>query len=204
MSGPRHHWTTTSPSLLERLRDPDDRAAWREFDRRYGDLIVRYARARGLQAADAEDVRQMALLGLSKSMPGFHYAPQRGRFRSYLGAVVRHAIFRWKSRIRCPGPDAAALPLFEGDAPVDDAAELDKEWDREWVAHHCRKALATVRETHDPQSVEVFERLLAGDDPATVASARQISLDAVLKIKQRVRARLRDLVSEQIREEDRE
>lgn len=203
MSANRNHWTTTSPSLLERLRNPQDAAAWREFDRRYGDLVVRYARSRGLQASDAEDVRQLVMLNLSRTLPGFRYSPERGRFRSYLGTVARHAILRWNSRTRCPDPESFALPLLEGiDAAVEGTTELDEQWDREWVRHHCRMALAAIRRTHDPQSVEVFERLLAGDEPAAVASARGLTLDAVLKIKQRVRARLRELVSEQIREED--
>jgi RNA polymerase sigma-70 factor (ECF subfamily) len=205
MTANRNHWTTTSPTLLERLRDPRDAAAWRDFDRRYGDLIVRYARSRGLQAADAEDVRQIVLLNLSRALPGFRYSRERGRFRSYLGTVVLHAISRWNSRGGCPDSKAFGLPLLEGiDAPAEGTAEVDEQWDREWVRHHCRMALTTIRQTHDPQSVEVFERLLAGEEPENVAAARGISLDAVLKIKQRVRARLRELVSEQIREEDRE
>ena len=49
-------WLTTRPSLLRRVRDPENAGAWVEFDRCYGELITRYARSRGLQASDAEDV----------------------------------------------------------------------------------------------------------------------------------------------------
>ncbi len=47
----------TRPSLLTRVRNPDDHKAWREFESRYGDLITRYCRSVRLQHSDAEDVR---------------------------------------------------------------------------------------------------------------------------------------------------
>ncbi len=48
-------WQTTRPSLLERVRDPANDAAWAEFDRSYGELILRYCHRCGLQHSDAED-----------------------------------------------------------------------------------------------------------------------------------------------------
>ena len=77
--------STTHPSLLSRVRDTDDVAAWHEFEARYGDLILRYCRARRVQHADAEDVRQLVMIGLASSLRSFTYDPARGRFRSYLG-----------------------------------------------------------------------------------------------------------------------
>jgi hypothetical protein len=47
--------TPTPASLLSRVRDHEDTAAWSEFDVRYRDRIIRYALRRGLQAHDAED-----------------------------------------------------------------------------------------------------------------------------------------------------
>src|SRR5262249_5091882 len=101
-------WQTGRPSLLDRRRDPADAAGWGEFDRMYGELIVRYCRGRGLQLADAEDVRQIVLWNLSKAMPGFRYSRERGRFRDYLGRAVRNAIWR-----RRPGRVTGALEIDE-------------------------------------------------------------------------------------------
>ncbi|MCA9752374.1 MAG: sigma-70 family RNA polymerase sigma factor, partial [Gemmatimonadetes bacterium] len=91
-------WHTTRPSLLLRLRDPSDRRSWAEFDARYGELIVRYCLRRGLQLADAEDVRQEVLVSLASALKTFEYSPERGRFRGYLGRAVRNAIFRQATR----------------------------------------------------------------------------------------------------------
>ncbi len=85
---------STHATLLARLRDGEDRAAWQEFCDRYGELIQGFARRRGLQPSDCDDVVQETLLALTKSMPKFHYEPGKGSFRSYLKTIVLHTIFR--------------------------------------------------------------------------------------------------------------
>lgn len=191
----------THASLLSRVRDPSDSTAWREFESRYGELIVRYARARGLSFADALDVRQIVLLRLSRSLRGFHYDRERGRFRSYLGAVVRSVVFRWSS---CPKPVTVSLDDGWQDIP-DPAADdrgAEKLWEREWALHHVRMARARLQGVVEARSLEVFDRLLAGDSIQAVAAMFDASTEAVRKIKQRVRERMKELVAEQVREEE--
>jgi RNA polymerase sigma-70 factor (ECF subfamily) len=190
----------TRSSLLSRIRDPSDQGAWHQFECRYGDLVVRYARARGLQLADAEDVRQIVLISLSRSMRGFAYSRARGRFRDYLACVVRRAVGRWSE---CPNRRALSLDI-EGGMPLQPVAEdtTDEVWDREWTDHHLRLAMAEVRQTSDARSMAVFDRVLAGDAVSSIAAAFGLSEDAVYKIKQRVRDRLRAVVARHVSEED--
>lgn len=193
---------STRLSLLSRVRDPQDALAWRAFERRYADLVLRYALARGLQCADAEDARQVVFLRLSRYLRSFQYAPGRGRFRSYLGAIVRNVISEQAHR---PLPATGAVDETE-DAlaamPDPRTAEADERWEREWADHHCRLALQTIRETFDARSVAVFEDLLAGAAPDEAAARHQLSGDAVAKIRQRVRARMQELIREQLRDEE--
>jgi len=194
-------WTTTRPTLIGRLRSPDDHEAWRRFDATYGGLIVAYARRRGLDLADAEDVRQIVLMSLAKVMPRFRLQPERGRFRSYLGRVVGNAIQRYRTR---PHRQREILELdgeLLGSLAVTDG-ERDRDWEEEWVDHHLRVALRHVRESFDERSMVVFHRLLAGGRVADVAEDMGMSTAAVHKVKQRVRDRLKVLVAEQIEEED--
>lgn len=193
-------WATTRPSLLLRLRDAADDAAWAEFDRRYGELIVRYGLRRGLSLSDAEDVRQVALMDFARAAGGFEYSPQRGRFRNYLGRIVRGAI----SRQRSPGPRLQAL---DGDLLAalsdDDAADRgDGAWEEEWLHHHLRLAMQTVRRTCSRRSLDVFGRLLAGDSIREAAGSAGMSEEAVHKIKQRIGERLRVAVAAQLAEEE--
>ena len=191
---------TTQPSLLSRVRDPADDTAWREFDTKYRELILRYCRARGLQTSDAEDVRQIAMANLAKSLRSFEYKPACGRFRGYLGQVVRSGISR---HFRRPNEQARALDtnvLLSVEA--DDAGDADEVWEREWVKHHYRLAMQTVRVAFDPKSVQIFERLLAGRSVSQLASDFQTTTQAVHKVKQRIRDRLKELIADQIEEED--
>jgi len=190
----------TRASLLSRLRDSANDAAWEEFEARYGELILRYALARGLQHADAEDVRQVVLISLSKSLRTFQYSPQRGRFRDYLGRVVRNAVARMRAR-----PRAIPIALEEDMGTLSGGGHeacVDEVWEQEWVDHHYRLALKTVRESVEPQTVAVFERLIAGRTTEEAAREFDLSTQAVHKIKQRIRDRMEELIAAQIREED--
>lgn len=191
---------TTQPSLLSRVRDPSNEAAWREFDAQYRELILRYCRARGLQTADAEDVRQISMTNLAKSLRSFKYHPGRGRFRAYLGQVVRSAISRHFGRpeSRARALDSGVLAMVE----VKDSSGPDEIWEQEWVRHHYRLAMETVRTTFDARSVDIFDRLLAGDAVAKVADHYEITTQAVHKVKQRIRDRLKELIAIQIEQED--
>ena len=197
---------STRASLLSRIRDGSNDRAWREFSDRYGDLILRYCRRRGLQQTDAEDVRQLALIGLSRSLRsgGFSYSPTKGRFRDYLGATVRHALQRFNAR---HGPgfggislDGIAEPAGEGTGPATEDA--DALWEREWTDHHFRLAMETIRATFEPRSVEVFERIMAGANVEAVAAEFGMSADAVRHVKHRVLERLKSQVAAQVKAED--
>ncbi len=189
---------TTSSSLLSRVGDGDE-AAWREFDARYGNLIIRYCCRLGLQHTDAEDIRQVVMARLTRALPSFHYQRTRGRFRTYLGHVVRNEVAR---RFARPGSHLPSVDLDErSQAEAAGSEPLDADWEKEWIQHHLRLAMRRVRQSHDPRSVKVFERLLAGETPAEVAVALGMNLEAVHKVKQRIRDRLREIVAEQIRDE---
>lgn len=190
----------TRASLLSRVRDPSDDAAWREFDETYRDLILRYCRARGLQTADAEDVRQLVMFGLAKALRSFEYQPQRGRFRHYLCRTIRNAIVQNQAR---PKQAVEALEIVGfGVAAESGSEESDAVWEREWMDHHYRQAMKTIRASFEPQSVEVFDRLLSGGTADVVAAEFGTTSQAVHKIKQRIRNRMMELVQEQIRLED--
>lgn len=196
--------SVTHASLLSRVRDPADVAAWREFETRYRDLLLRFGRRRGLQQADAEDIAQVVLSNLSKSLRGFRYDPKRGRFRDYLFRCARNAIAQWASR---PKHAQLALGTDGGTDPLDaasgaDDAEMAAAWEKEWIAHHYRLAMDEVGRTFEARSVEIFEASLAGKSVAELAAASGISEQAVHKVRQRIKARLEECIARQVAEED--
>src|SRR5579864_458583 len=84
----------TRPSLLLQLRDPADLAAWRSFVGVYGPLVYGLCRRGGLRHEDAEDVTQEVFGRVAKAIRSFEYQPEVGRFRSWLGTLVRNEVNR--------------------------------------------------------------------------------------------------------------
>ena len=186
--------------MLSRLRDLGDHDSWSAFDERYRELILRYCRRKGLQPSDAEDVRQMVMLNLAKQLRTFQYDVHKGRFRQYLGMVVRNAIHRL---FRSPNAKLGGLDTaVESQLQAQPDERLDELWEEEWMASHYRRALKVVRQSSEPQSVVAFEALLAGQNLDQVASKLGMSREAVQKVKQRMRDRLREVVAKQVQEEE--
>ncbi len=186
--------------MLSRLRDLADHTAWTQFDERYQGLILRYCQRKGLQPSDAEDVRQMVMLNLAKQLRTFQYDASKGRFRDYLGMVVRNSINRL---FRSPNAKLAGLETrVENELVAEPDHALDDMWEEEWMAAHYRRALKSVRRDSDPKSVEAFELLLAGDSLDQVAEQLGMRRDAVQKVKQRMRDRLKACVDAQVAEEE--
>jgi RNA polymerase sigma-70 factor (ECF subfamily) len=186
----------TRATLLQRLSSGDD-AAWIEFVFLYREAIIRFCLSRAVQLSDAEDVAQTVLASLARRMPGFTYDPSRGRFRDYLFRCIRSELTRIPARSR---PDSPAGPLVPPGAPSESA--LSDDWEREWIQHHFRLAMAAIHDTFEPRSVEIFQRSLGGMSTRNLATEFATSEDAVHKIRQRIRARLEELVSEQVAAEE--
>ena len=81
----------TRPSLLIRIRDPDDSDAWNEFTNIYRPAIVHLAMFRGLQHADAEDLAQQVLVTVSKAIKTWNPDNKQARFRTWLARVTHNA-----------------------------------------------------------------------------------------------------------------
>src|SRR3954452_23457364 len=89
---------TTRASLLLRLRDSQDHAAWVEFVALYEPLVYRLLRRHGLQDADAREVMQELFLAVSRSIDRWDPASERGSFRGWLRTVARNLLINWLKR----------------------------------------------------------------------------------------------------------
>ena len=86
--------------------------------------------ARGLQQSEAEDVRRLVMMNLDKFLRNFDFSPEKGRFRSCLGRIVRNAIFRYDWRPNPPGRalDTAVMATVPDEDPdeTDDLLEPER------------------------------------------------------------------------------
>jgi RNA polymerase sigma factor (sigma-70 family) len=100
----------TKLTLLERLRQGTDALVWQEFSDRYWRLIFAFARNRGCSEHTAEEIVQEVMVEVFRHRDTFCYDPARGRFRDWLGTVVRNLVAKYRrqpaQRVRGRGGDA--------------------------------------------------------------------------------------------------
>lgn len=74
----------TSFTLINRVKDLDDDAGWREFFERYRWLVLRVASQHGLTDAEAEEVAQEVFARVARNIGVFETGGRPGAFRKWL------------------------------------------------------------------------------------------------------------------------
>lgn len=137
---------TTRPSLLIRLKDHHDAAAWRLFDDIYRPMMQRFALARGLGHTDAEEVVQQCMVAMSDHIRSFEYDPTKGRFKAWLRTMVNNKVRNFvRDRKEFVGDSG---PFRALESPDDSAEEtFEKLWMQEHLWHCLRQIEGQVDET---------------------------------------------------------
>ncbi|HEX4589836.1 MAG TPA: sigma-70 family RNA polymerase sigma factor [Gemmataceae bacterium] len=190
----------TRASLLVRLRDPLDGAAWGQFIALYAPLIYGYVRKQGLQDADAADLCQDVLAAVAGAVGRLDYDPARGSFRNWLFTVVRRKLINWrnarKNKVAASGDTETRRLLEQCPANFQDgsggsADEWQAEWDRRLFAWACEQVRPTVTASTWQAFWQTAVDCQAGKK---VAADLGMSVAAVYLARSRVTARLKELV----------
>lgn len=185
--------SATSVSLLQRVKDSGDQAAWCDFVRLYAPLVYSYGRKRGLQDADAADLAQDVLQIAAAKMDNFQYDPARGSFRGWLLTVTLNQVRR-KSRSTQPrGTGRTTILNLLQEQPT---KQEESNWDQQSQTQILRWASEQVRSEFKPQTWQAFQLTAVQQIPAAeVASQLGMSVGSVYVAKSRVINRLREKVS---------
>jgi RNA polymerase sigma factor (sigma-70 family) len=179
----------TQPSLLLRIRDASDAESWQTFVSVYAPLIYRSCRRRGLQDADAADVGQEVLAQVARSIREFEYEPELGRFRDWLGAVVKNKVTRFLQN------EARGVRGAVSHTPVETlgGTEVDSEWVAEFHSHLLTTAMDRIRDRFELPTWRAFEEVWRNNRPSNeVAHELAVPIEAVYLAKSRVLKRLRE------------
>jgi RNA polymerase sigma factor (sigma-70 family) len=186
--------TTTRATLLERLRDGADALAWDEFFARYWPTIYGFARRRGCSQHTAEEIVQDVMLKVFQQRDVYQYDPSRGRFRDWLGTVVRNKIAEHRrrpaNRVQGIGGDAK-IGLLE---PSTDQPGPDAAWEAAFESSLLVALLDVVRRETNARTYLAFELVsLEGLSGSEAARTTGLSRNAVYKACKRVVERLAEL-----------
>lgn len=183
---------TTCASLLIRIRNRQDSAAWAEFDAVYRPILRRFARARGLDDDQVEDVVQHCMMAVTQHIAAFDYDPSRGRFKGWLRTLVNNHI----AKLHRHGTDQQAgttiLESLEGGEDSPDAL-FDQIWQRE----HLKYCLGQVRANVEDATYRAFRAYALEEQPIeNVCAELNMTKNQVQLIKWRITQMLRDRMKE--------
>jgi RNA polymerase sigma-70 factor, ECF subfamily len=177
---------TTSPTLLERLRQPSDGQAWRRFVDLYAPLILYWANRQGFQDADAEDLAQQVLIKLLGLLPTYERGNAQS-FRGWLSTVCRHLCHDYRRR-RATRP----MPGADGLSAIKDSVVPSEIEERDHSLFLVHRVLELIRRDFSDQTWAAFtEVMIKGRDVEVVASELGMTVNAVYMARHRVLTRLR-------------
>jgi RNA polymerase sigma factor (sigma-70 family) len=185
--------TTTSATLLERLRDRADKEAWQRLVDLYTPLLAGWLRRHTLQDADVDDLVQEVLATVAREAPRFQHSGRPGAFRHWLRTILANRLREfWRERRLRPtatGDSDVAGMLDQLEDPDSSISHL---WDQEHDQHIARRLLAMIEPQFAPSTWQAFRRVvLEGARPDSVAAEMGLTVNAIFIAKSRVLQRLR-------------
>ena len=179
-------WNTRK-SLLKRVKDPSDEAAWVDFVGYYENFIYHILRRMRLNTEECDDLVQDILLKLWKNMATYDAA--KGRFRSWLGRVVRNAASDYFSKVetqrKLMEEERVMVETIRSTTPSD----VEHLIEEEWMLYMTSFAMERMRSIFSGEAVNVFSLSLDGHSADEISKRLNITRDSVYTLKNRVKSR---------------
>ncbi|HYE97280.1 MAG TPA: sigma factor [Planctomycetota bacterium] len=151
--------------------------------------------------AEAEDLAQQFFAMLLDRRDLEKLSPERGSFRGFLKTALRHFVL---SAERARRPAGRTFPFDEAEAvfmKTGQGLSPDVAFDREWARGVMAEAVARLRSEVGPERFSLFQDVALGDASYEAAArARGWSVDDVGNRLREMRARLRELLRERLRD----
>ncbi len=189
----------TRLSLLFRVGQGQDQAAWDEFVGIYHPVIYRTARYKGLQDADALDVAQTVLMSVGKALATRPHDPARARFRTWLTTVTRNAAInamRGKRHDRASGDSGVHEVLRAvADTELPPGQDDDSVLEREYQKEIFRVAASRIESEFADDTWQAFWRTTVEGQPiADVAAELNKQVGSVYAARSRIIRRLKQAI----------
>jgi RNA polymerase sigma factor (sigma-70 family) len=186
----------TRESLILRLPSSADAQAWREFIELYEPLILRFARRRGLQEADAREIAQNVLIAVAKSVDRWQPDREKGKFRAWLFRIARNQVINWvskRSSERCLSQESS----FEELSQIESASEANSEIEMDYRREMFRLAASQVRDAFSESNWNAFWlTAVLGESIESTAIQLNRTPGSIYVARSRVIARIKKLVEQ--------
>jgi RNA polymerase sigma-70 factor (ECF subfamily) len=190
--------TSTRWSLIEKLKNWDDRTSWQDFFDSYWRLIYRTATRAGLLDAEAQEVVQETVIAVARKMPGFKVDPAFGSFKGWLLQITRRRIadqFRKRDlaeNARHRTKTSTDRTGSTGRVPDPAAVPMEEVWKEEWRQNLFEAALERVKRNAPSKQYKIFFLHVIKEQPALkVCAALKVNIGQVYLAKHRISALLK-------------
>ncbi len=189
----------TNETLIARVKDLSDGASWSEFVAIYQPVILRMAKRRGMQEADALDAIQLVFVSVAKSIEGWSPISNGPPFRAWLATIARNAITNALARrpvdVALGGTSVVGRlnSVPEHVAATATESEIRREARQQavlWAAEQIR------HEFSDDVWQCFWKTAIQGQPVAHVAKSHNRSTGSIYVARYRVVARLKEKVQE--------
>jgi len=200
--------------LAGRTLSPESAAALEKLCRAYWPPIYCFARRKGWNDADAQDLTQQFFAHLLARNDFGGVDPRKGKFRTFLLAAFTHFLANEYDRLRAQ-KRGGGVPILSLDAlPLEEAGELapagdaspGAQYDLRWAKTILEAALQRLSEemllNGKPGGFAVLKPFLTANaapgDYAAVAAKMEVSEASVPVLVHRLRQRYRELVRAEV------
>ena len=178
-------WVTRK-SLIFRARNPDDSQAWDEFVQYYERFIFHVLHRMNVSSSDLDDLVQNILLKLWRGIAS--YTPGKARFRTWLGVVVRNAVYDHFTETQRRG-ELLEQELEFMQVLEDPESKIEQQIEQEWAGYVTSLAMERIERLFSQEAVKSFTMSLDGTAAKEIATELKLSVDSVYTLKSRVKAR---------------
>ncbi|MEM9480859.1 MAG: sigma-70 family RNA polymerase sigma factor [Verrucomicrobiota bacterium] len=183
----------TRVTLLQKIHDHQNDAAWRDFVELYTPFIYRFCCREGLAHDDASDVVQETLRAVASGIAKFEYQPERAKFRTWLYRVARSKLNTFlRRKLKHPeGTGRSTIQRLVEEHP----AEETEEWEMEYQRHMFRWAVSKVKHEFGDKVWSAFWKTAVEERPVKeIGEELEMSAGSIYAAKFRVINRLREKV----------
>ena len=179
----------TRQTLLLKIRDQYNDAAWEEFIAFYRPYVYRVIQnLNHIELPDREDIIQEVMLIAWKKLPDFDYQPQKGRFRSWLSVITHRSANTYYHKSKKASVFKSHLTSEELEEGL--PAEIENLCQQEWEKHVSETAWANISDKFESKVLQAFQKLASGEKGEQVALELGLSQNSVYVYKKRVMAAL--------------